>query len=77
MVLEDFYILLVSFKVFIVKDLLLLFEKVIGVGKLLLIIVEDVEGEVLFILVVNKICGIFKLVVVKVFGFGDCCKVML
>lgn len=76
-VLEDFYILLVSFKVFIVKDLLLLFEKVIGVGKLLLIIVEDVEGEVLFILVVNKICGIFKLVVVKVFGFGDCCKVML
>jgi len=39
-------------------------------------VVEDVEGEVLLMIVVNKICGMFNVVVVKVFGFGDCCKVM-
>lgn len=37
---------------------------------------DDVDGEVLLILVLNKICGIFNVVVVKVLGFGDCCKVM-
>lgn len=41
-----------------------------------MIIVEDVEGEVFVILVVNNMCGIVKVVVVKVLGFGDCCKVM-
>lgn len=40
------------------------------------LIVEDVEGEVFVIFVVNKFCGIFNVVVVKVSGFGDCCKVM-
>lgn len=41
-----------------------------------MIIVDDVDGEVFLIFVLNKICGIFNVVVVKVFGFGDCCKVM-
>lgn len=43
----------------------------------MLIIVDDVDGEVFLMFVFNKICGIFNVVVVKVFGFGDCCKVML
>jgi chaperonin GroEL len=76
-VFEDPYILIANSKISNIKDLLPVVDKVIQDGKELVIIAEDVEGEALATLVLNKIRGIFKSVAVKAPGFGDRRKAQL
>jgi chaperonin GroEL len=76
-VMEDPYLLLTSEKVSSIKEVLPLLEKVVNAGKSLVIVADDIEGEALTTLVVNKLRGSFKALAVKAPGFGDRSKAML